>query len=106
MPEQAQILSHVLNSGIVQLPGRRFPGIVMQGDTVFNLFQDARDLLTQARQRRDEDGFYAALSIAEQLQAQLRHYEETLAAQGSELPYIISIARYPVTDDFDAPPTN
>jgi hypothetical protein len=27
----AKILSHVPNSGIVQMPGRKFPGIVMQG---------------------------------------------------------------------------
>ena len=37
MPEEAEILSHIPNSGIVHLPGRRFPGIVLQGDTVFNL---------------------------------------------------------------------
>jgi hypothetical protein len=44
--------------------------------------------------------------LAEQLQAQLQHYEETLAQSGTQLPYSIPIAQRLATDDFDAPPTN
>jgi hypothetical protein len=35
----AEILSHASNSGIVQMPGRKFPGIVIQGDSLSNLFE-------------------------------------------------------------------
>ena len=106
MPEQAQILSHIPNSGIVQLPGRRFPGVVIQGDTLSNLFDGARYLLAQFRELRDEERYYEVLMLAEQLQAQLQHYEQTLAQSGTQLPYSISISQRLVTDDFDAPPTN
>ncbi len=106
MPGQADILSHIPNSGIVQLPGRRFPGIVMQGDTLSNLFEGARFLLHEFRDRRDEERYYETLMIAEGLQAQLQHYEETLARIGSQLPYTIPISQRLVADDFDAPQTN
>jgi hypothetical protein len=106
MPEQAEILSHIPNSGIVQLPGRRFPGVVIQGDTLSNLFDGARYLLAQFRELRDEECYYEILMLAEQLQAQLQHYEQTLAQSGTQLPYSISISQRLVTDDFDVPPTN
>jgi hypothetical protein len=40
--DAAQVLSHVPNNVIVQLSGRRFPGIVIQGDTLSNMFDGAR----------------------------------------------------------------
>ena len=98
----AQILSHIPNSGIVQLPGRRFPGIVMQGDTLSNVFDSASFLLAEFKRLRDEERYYETLMFTEQLQAQLVHYEETLRAQGMQLPYTVSVTERKVTDDFDA----
>ena len=100
--DTAQILSHIPNSGIVQLPGRRFPGIVMQGDTLSNLFDSARVLLAEFKRLRDEERYYETLMFTEQLQTQLVHYEETLQAQGIQLPYTVSVRERRVTDDFDA----
>ena len=100
--DTAQILSQISNSGIVQLPGRRFPGIVMQGDTLSNLFDSARFLLAEFKRLRDEERYYETLMFTEQLQAQLDHYEETLHAQGMQLPYTVSVRERSVSDDFDA----
>ena len=98
----AQILSHIPNSAIVQLPDRRFPGIVMQGDTLSNLFDSAKFLLAEFKRLRDEEGYYGTLMFAEQMQAQLVHYEETLQAQGIQLPYTVSVKDRRVSDDFSA----
>jgi hypothetical protein len=100
--DTAQILSHIPNSGIVQLPGRQFPGMVMQGDTLSNLFDSAKLLLAEFKRLRDEERYYETLMFAEQLQAQLVHYEETLQAQGMQLPYAVSVRERTITDDFDA----
>jgi hypothetical protein len=99
--DTAQILSHVPNSGIVQLPGRRFPGIVMQGDTLSNVFESSRFLLGEFKRLRDEERYYETLMFAEQLQAQLLHYEETLQRHAMELPYTVSIRERLVSDDYD-----
>jgi hypothetical protein len=100
-PDTAQILSHFPNSGIVQLPGRRFPGIVMQGDSLSNVFDSARYLLAEFRRLRDEERYYEVLMFAEQLQAQLLHYEETLESHGTELPYTVSVRQRLVSDDYN-----
>jgi len=99
--ETAQILSHIPNSGIVQLPGRRFPGIVIQGDTVDNLFRGARFLLEEFKRARDEERYFETLMLAENLQAQLLHYEETLSRHGMSLPYTVSIRQRLVSDDYN-----
>lgn len=106
MPNEAEILSHIPNSGIVQLPGRKFPGIVIQGDTLSSLLESTRYLLAQFRELRDEERYYEVLMIAESLHAQLLHYEETLAKRGSPLPYSKPVSEHPVIDDFTPPSTN
>src|SRR3954462_6186075 len=100
-PETAQILSHIPNSGIVQLPGRQFSGIVMQGDTLSNLFDGLRLLLREFKARREEEHYFETLMIAEQLQSQLVHYEETLTKLGMGFPYPVPIRERLVSDDYE-----
>jgi hypothetical protein len=95
-----EILLHIPNSGIVQMPGRSFPGIVMQGDTLSNLFDGVRFLLREFKARRDEERYFETLMIAEQLQGQLAHYEETLSKRGIGLPYSVSIRERLISDDY------
>jgi len=99
--ETANILSHVPNSGVVQMPGRRFPGIVMQGDTLSNMFDSVRFLLAEFKARRDEERYFETLMFAEQLQGQLLHYEQTLSERGIGLPYTVSIRERLVADDYE-----
>lgn len=100
--ETAQILSHIPNSGIVQLPGRKFPGIVIQGDTLSNMFDGACYLLAEFKKARDEERYFETLMFAEQLQGQLLHYEQTLAKHSMGLPYTISVSERLVKDDYTA----
>lgn len=99
--EAARILSHVPNSGIVQMPGRRFPGIVMQGDTLSSVFDAVVFALKDAKVRRDEDAYYELLMFAETLQGQLQHYEQTLSAISMPLPYACSINERLVSDTYE-----
>jgi hypothetical protein len=100
--ETAQNLSQIPNSGIVQLPGRRFPGIVIQGDTLSNMFDGARYLLAEFKRARDEERYFETLMFAEQLQGQLLHYEETLAKHAMNLPYAVSVRERLVRNDYAA----
>ena len=96
----APILAEVPNSGIVQLPGRRFPGVVVQGDSLSSMFDELASALGHAKSRRDEEAYYATLAVASQLQDLLAAYENTLSAIGSSLPYSESIKTRQVHDDF------
>lgn len=87
-PEVAEILSHQTNAAVVQLPGRRFPGIVIQGDTLASLVRAADDicrLATNAGSSRDLR--FEAASLRDRLRVFQAHYETVLASHGIELPY-------------------
>src|SRR5262245_50549089 len=99
--DTANILSHVPNSGVVQMPGRRFPGIVIQGDTLSSLFDSVRSLLAEFKTRRDRERYFGTLSFAEQLQDQLLHYEQILSERGIGLPYTLSIRKRLIADDYE-----
>jgi len=96
----APILADVPNSGIVQLPGRRFPGVVVQGDSLSSMFDELASDLRYEKQRRDEEAYYATFAVASRLQELLAAYENTLGAIGSSLPYASSIKTRQVHDDF------
>jgi len=96
----APILAEVPNSGIVQLPGRRFPGVVVQGDSLSSMFDELASALRHAKQRRDAEAYYATFAVASRLQELLAAYENTLGAIGSSLPYAASIKTRQVHDDF------
>ena len=96
-----KLLSHIPNSGIVHLPGRKFPGIVMQGDSLFSLLQGLRYLLEKYKEGKDEENYYEILMIAETLHAQLLHYEETLSKHGMSLPYSGTVKDFEIKNDYE-----
>ncbi len=75
------------NDAVLKLPERKFPGVLIQGDTLSTLVETARDAL-QALGRGDAvdaESLVQALSVRLQ-EAQLR-YEAALRTQGQPLPY-------------------
>ena len=42
--EYATLLTPAWNHAVVQLPGRRFPGVVFQGDSLFLLLEQVREV--------------------------------------------------------------
>lgn len=86
--EDASVLGHDGNWAVVHLPGRRFPGVHIQGDT----FAVLREQLAGAGRalRRDPTDSEALdeLDVAvEEMDPILRFYAQMLAEQGIKLPY-------------------
>jgi hypothetical protein len=75
------------NHAVVQLPGRRFPALAIQGDSLHILcdeLKETRDLLDAG----DRDEALLALGqVSETLDAMRRGYEAILAERGLALPY-------------------
>ena len=83
----ATILQEASNCPVVQMSNRKYPGVVIQGDTLFSFAELARRARTSlATDRLDE-----AADLMEQLEDDLidylSFYESVLASQGIELPY-------------------
>jgi len=62
------------NAGLAQLEGRRFPGFVVQGDTLAGLLNDLEEEAPESR-------------ALETVRDWLAVYEEMMAERGLDLPY-------------------
>jgi len=82
---EARLLTRPHNYAVVQLPNRRYPGVVFQGDSLDILIKD----LEIAWHDPDPDEREAAFEmLMDTLTAVQRGYEATLREAGIELPYL------------------
>jgi len=84
MSDEAALLSPPTNFAVVHLPGRRFPGVVMQGDTL----NAAVISLEAVRSEIHDDELIAELNmVLDQLFDARTYYEKVCLEKGIELPY-------------------
>lgn len=83
----AFILDSTSNQGVVKLPGRRFPGLVIQGDTLSILRGDIAEAADLLKAGNGASAASALGDVTERLDDLLAHYEKVLRAAGYELPY-------------------
>ncbi|WP_155403755.1 DUF6959 family protein [Variovorax paradoxus] len=84
------VYSDASNQAVVQTPGRRFPGSVIQGDSLSILCADARQLSQwiEANSDANDDVRWLAQGLQEALLSRLLHYQSTLKESGIDLPYM------------------
>lgn len=82
-----EVFSELSNFGIVRMPGRNFPGCVIQGDSLAILCKQARLLAESLEAHGESEAHEEALELLESLENRLRHYEAVLAQHGLPLPY-------------------
>lgn len=86
---EVEVFSQDVNAWVVRTPGRQFPALLIQGDTLSSLYELAESMLARARacDCTDEDLSGEAEELRDRLWGAVRHYEETLRASGFALPY-------------------
>ena len=93
MEDTVQLLSLATNFAVVHLPGRKFPGVVVQGDTL-NGFVHNLKRMAQLLNKGDFEALAGELSlVAEPLLDALLHYEHVCSERSIDLPYFESGAR-------------
>ena len=86
--ESAKILLIVSNGAVVHLPGRQFPGVVIQGDTLANITRQAMDIRQQVAKAIGQGETVDELDgVLEKLYAFVALYEMALEQHGFDLPY-------------------
>jgi hypothetical protein len=85
--QEIEVYSDPSNFAVVRMPGRSFPGCVVQGDSLHILSQLANRVCELARTAGSEELVDEANDLAEQLAGRLAHYESVLKAHGLALPY-------------------
>lgn len=83
-----EVYSEASNHAVIRVPGRRFPGSLIQGDTLSSLFQDMRDVCKRVAQLgiEDEELLWGCQSIQKRLLERLLGYQDVLSAHGIEHP--------------------
>ena len=82
-----EVLGEDSNAAVLRHPGREFPGVLIQGDSLHVLFSAARSAL-DAAERNDLQAVCEQLNeLSEKLGAYQRAYESALDSAGVPLPY-------------------
>lgn len=97
----ALILSHVSNSAIVHLPGRKFPAVAIQGDSLSIMLGQAKFFAKEFLKEKNEELYFEALDLALKLQAHLTHYEDVLEKRGMTIPYGLSVKENRIADEWE-----
>ena len=69
------------------VPGRRFPGVVIQGDSLKILLDHAQEIEELATQCQNEELNSAVAHLKLILSGYVEEYETTMKANGRDLPY-------------------
>lgn len=87
MNKHVLLLSEPINFAVVQLPDRKFPGVVCQGDTLYSLIKELNSMLLTLKDRDFEELEYQIDSMREKLSIAQAHYENICKLHNIELPY-------------------
>jgi hypothetical protein len=98
---EIEVLSNSVNFPVMRLPGRRFPGSLIQGDSLSILHQLATSIFDRAKKLADQELIDDTQELLALLHARLQIYEETLSEHGLPLPYNGSLASKVQSDDKD-----
>ena len=80
---EVRLLSPPSNFAVVHLPGRHFPGVVIQGDSLNNLIGVLESAIAETDPQEREDCLAEVLG---QLRAARSRYEDVLQEVGLTLP--------------------
>jgi hypothetical protein len=85
--ESVEIYSDATNVAILKHPGRRFPGVLLQGDTLHEMLRKAARVNAAASDLLPEDERYELAELHEHLAELVAHYKRTLAEHNLPLPF-------------------
>jgi hypothetical protein len=85
--EPIEIYSDRTNAAILRHPGRRFPGVLIQGDTLYTLCRRLDKICREARSHVDPETYEECNDLRDQMREYLNHYKTVLYEHGLPLPF-------------------
>jgi hypothetical protein len=85
---KVEILSDATNAAVIRHPDRNFPGVLVQGDTLYSLCVAADEACAAAKGHLDADSYAELNELRNRLRALLTHYKVVLAEHGTKLPFV------------------
>ena len=90
MSASIHLLTEPVNFAVVQMEGRKFPGVVVQGDTLNSLLarlNSINDRLIELGIDFEDEARADLDTARDQLDLALQFYEKTLSERGLKTPY-------------------
>ena len=85
--EVVEIYSDQTNAAVLRHPNRRFPGVLVQGDTLYSMCQRADDICKKTRGAVPSDAYQELNHLRNHLWSLLNHYKVVLGEHQIPLPF-------------------
>ncbi|MBL9085457.1 MAG: hypothetical protein JNK76_26870 [Planctomycetales bacterium] len=85
--QELEVFADAPNFAIVRMPGRSFPGCVVQGDSLCILLHRVQEARAMAKDTNNQELLESVAEIETMLTDRLDHYESVLKANGLRIPY-------------------
>ena len=85
--ERVEILSDRTNAAVMRHPGRKFPGVLVQGDTLSNYCRIADDACQNLKGGDTAEAFEELNELRNMLRDQLTNYKVALGEHDIPLPF-------------------
>ena len=85
--QEVEIYSDATNHAVLRHPERRFPGLLIQGDTLYSLCAAADRICAKACDALDAETFAELNQLRSGLRERLTHYKDVLRQHDIPLPF-------------------
>tara|TARA_R110001592_G_scaffold118279_1_gene320665 strand:- start:6969 stop:7247 length:279 start_codon:yes stop_codon:yes gene_type:complete len=85
--EEVEIYSDETNRAVLKHPGRNYPGVLIQGDTLYSLCQSLDDGCKELKGKDVGEAFDEINEVRNKMWEMLTHYKVVLAEHNIELPF-------------------
>lgn len=82
-----EIYSDQANAAVMRHPDRRFPGVLVQGDSLYSLCTQADDACAVAKGKPGSDAYRELNELRNALWGYLNHYKSVLGEHQIPLPF-------------------
>jgi hypothetical protein len=87
MLENAELLQTQGDYSLMRWSGRRFPGLLIQGDTLSILCDDLEEIMSLLDGGDQEEAEFALSEVCKRVNGMRKSYEEMMDAESMSLPY-------------------
>jgi hypothetical protein len=84
--ESVEIYPDASNNAVIRHPGRAFPGVLVQGDTLHGMIASLRFVM-ENDSGLEEEPARRLREVAERMEEMLAHYRSVLSANHIPLPF-------------------
>lgn len=85
--DDVEIYSDSTNQAVMKHPGRNYPGVLVQGDTLYSYCRGLDDVCRDLRSGNTDDAYDELNEIRNAMWEKLNHYKVVLGEHGIELPF-------------------